>query len=207
MVGSQLQQPDSTTCGPSSLVMARLINNRNYRDTFVRDDATVDAVAFVEEVKAMRRMLCRPFDHSGRPQPPWIPALGTGPWAAARAMSGAGGAGRGGALYRVLPFDPLRPADALAVVLQAVGNAEVVPLFVGTSAVARHVVLVTGATGPDMDAGLDYYDPADGQWHTVSCVDLLAGRAVVAGWREPWFAVVPARPAGIRAGTHSAVRR
>ncbi len=207
--------------------MARLINNRNYRDTFVRDDATVEAVAFVAEVKAMRRMLCRPFDHSGRPQPPWIPALGTGPWAAARAMSGAGGAGRNGGLYRVLPFDPLRPADALAVVLQAVANAEVVPLFVGNSAMARHVVLVTGATGLDANgshsdgprtdsastngldtnAGLEYYDPADGQWHTLSCVDLLAGRAVIAGWRESWFAVVPARLANSRPASHSAARR
>ncbi len=207
VVGAQLQQPDSTTCGPSSLVMARLINNRSYRDTFVDDSGTVDAAAFADEVKTMRRMLCRPFDHSGRPQPPWIPALGTGPWAAARAMSGAGGAGRNGALYRVLPFDPLRPAEALAVVLQAAEHGEAVPLFVGNSATARHVVLVTGVTDPHTDgsdahgpdthgpAHLDYYDPADGQWHNVSCGDLLARNAVVAGWQEPWFAVVPARSA------------
>ena len=267
IVGSELRQPDSTTCGPSSLVMARLINNRSYRDTFVDDGGTVDAAAFGDEVKTMRRMLCRPFDHSGRPQPPWIPALGTGPWAAARAMSGTGGAGRNGALYRVLPFDPLRPADALAMVLRAVHNTEVVPLFVGSPAMARHVVLLTGATSPDSNgsdsdsrgagagaegrgsdgpssdgpgsdgpgsdgpssdgpgsdgsrsdgpgsdrpgsdgpgsdgpgssdpntnAHLDYYDPADGQWHTLSCAALLAQNAVVAGWREPWFAVVPAR--------------
>lgn len=203
IVGSRLQQPDSTTCGPSSVVMARLINNRSYRETFVDDEGTIDAAAFVDEVKTMRRNLCRPLDHTGRLQPPWIPALGTGPWAAARAMSGAGGAGRNSALYRVLPFDPLQPADALAVVMRALRNAEVVPLFVGNSAMARHVILLTGATSPsadgpdahrpDTDAHLDYYDPADGQWHTLSRADLLAGNAVVAGWREPWFAVVPAR--------------
>lgn len=206
--------------------MARLINNRSYRDTFVDDDGAVDAAAFVDEVQTMHRLLCRPFDHAGRPQPPWIPALGTGPWAAARAMSGAGGAGRNGALYRVLPFDPLRPADALTMVLRAVRNGEVLPLFVGNSAMARHVVLVTGAPGAELlpipttrdssdpnnqawldqvridpehatdaqrDFWLDYYDPADGHWHILSGVDLLAGRAVIAGWREPWFAVVPAR--------------
>lgn len=191
IAGTELQQPDSTTCGPSTLVMAQLINNPSYRATFLEDDGTVDGAAFVGEVKTMRRILNRPFDHSGRPQLPWIPALGTGPWAAARAMSGLGGAGRDGALYRVLPFDPLRPAHALAVVTAAVRRGEVVPLFVGTSATARHVVAVTGAT----DTTVDYYDPADGRWHTLAPADLLAGRAAIAGWREPWFAVVPARKA------------
>lgn len=189
IAGTELQQPDSTTCGPSTLVMAQLINNPSYRATFLEDDGTVDGAAFVGEVQTMRRILNRPFDHSGRPQLPWIPALGTGPWAAARAMSGLGGAGRNGALYRVLPFDPLQPADALAVVTAAVRRGEVVPLFVGTAAMARHVVAVTGATA----TGMDYYDPADGRWHTIAQADLLAGRSVIAGWREPWFAVVPAR--------------
>jgi hypothetical protein len=168
--------------------MIQLINNPAYRATFVNDDGTVDRPSFVSEVMAMRRRTSGFVDHAGRLQWPWLPALGTGPWAVARAMSGTTGAGRGDTPYRVLAFDPIHPVDALECVEAAVARGEVVPLFVGTRAMARHIVAVTGATGAD----LEYYDPADGEWHTVAGQDLVTGRAVIAGWREPWFAVVPA---------------
>lgn len=200
--GDEVMQPSDTTCGPSAVVMARLINDPAYRASLVDERGVVDRSAFVAAVRSMHRATSWVQDHSGRWQLPWLPMLGTTPWALAHAMSGPGGAGRNGYRHRVLPFDPANPGVVVAAVTAAIERGNVVPVFVGSPAMARHVVLVTGATAMT----LDLYDPASGGWHELSRVDFAAGEARVAGWTEPWFAIVAEaqttvdEPASVAAG-------
>ena len=198
VVDGELVQPSDTTCGSSSLVVARLVNDEAYRGRLTSPSGTVDRAAFVAEV---RRTHCRTSavrDQNGRWQLPWLPMLGTTPWAVARAMNGASGAGRAGRRHRTFAFDPADVGKLLATIVAVLGRGDVVPLFVGSTVMARHVVLVTDATA----TSLELYDPAGGSWQHVLLRDLIDRTARIAGWTEPWFAVLPI--GGENGGAHLA---
>ena len=63
-----------------------------------------------------------------------------------------------------------------------------VPLYVGSRALPRHVVLVVGGD----DAALTAYDPATGGRTTLTRAAFVRGDLRISGWSEPWFSVVPA---------------
>ena len=74
-----LSQPDQRSCGPSSLVAAHILLDPAYA-------ATQNPHAFAGSVLDLHRQLTG-ASAFGRAQLPWPRALGTPPWAVARAMS------------------------------------------------------------------------------------------------------------------------
>ena len=192
--GAQFLQPDQTTCGSSSLVMAKMINTPAYASTILQpDDArAVDPAAvkqrFDQAVLAMHAATSGWKDSAGGWQLPWPTQLGTAPWAVARQMAAAGGSGVAGASYRWQLVNPLDPGANYAAITTAVVSGQCVPLFIGNDVMARHVVLVTGHTADD---GLSIYDPSCGQWVTASRDGYVDNHIDIAGWAQPWFTILP----------------
>ena len=90
-LASGLVQPDPTTCGSCSLVVARMIDDRSYAEFLVNgvDAKTGERTPgtlldrFRHEVLAMHKTTSAFKDTDGRWQLPWPKSLGTQPWAAA----------------------------------------------------------------------------------------------------------------------------
>ena len=192
--GEQFHQPDQTTCGSSSLVMARMINDPAYGETILapNDDGSTDLIAVTERfdqaVLAMHRLTSGWKDGGGTWQLPWPAQLGTPPWAVARQMSADGGSGTPSTEYRARLIDPAQLGPTYDAIVGAVDAGQCVPLFIGDDLMARHVVLVTGHTA----GGLSIYDPSCGEWVPASRDAYLDGNIDVAGWGPPWFVVTPA---------------
>jgi hypothetical protein len=107
------RQPDSRTCGPSSVVVAEALRAGSGHGPWPD---------FEEHVLAMHRRLTGVRDRSGRLQVPWPRTFGTPPWAVARELGG-----------RVRRY---RQHEVLAALPTPV------PVFLGTRWLPRHVVLV-----------------------------------------------------------------
>ena len=166
-----LRQPDQRSCGPSSLVAARMLLDPAYA-------ATVTPQNFDDEVLALHRWLTRPVDARGALQLPWPRALGTPPWAVARQLSAIDAERTYAArlvLRRARAYDRLAAADAASV------------LYVGSRLLPRHVVLVVEGT----EASLRIYEPSKGVLVMVTREAFLAARLDLAGWPKPWFTVTP----------------
>jgi hypothetical protein len=88
----------------------------------------------------------------------------------------------------VQPVSPRRRHEAYDDVARAVALGHAETLYVGSRTLPRHVVLVVGGD----DAALTAYDPASGGPVTITRADFDRGALRVAGWSEPWFAVLPA---------------
>ena len=166
-----LAQPDQTTCGPSSLVAAHMLVDPGYRPA-----------SFSTEVLALHQSLTAP-SFAGRAQLPWPRALGTPPWAAARAMQTFTGV-----TYRsdVVRFGSR--SSAFSSVVSAVTAGRPCPLYVGDTWLPRHVVLAAAPT-PD---GVEVYNPGHGTIHELTRSSFLSGELTIFGsWNRPWFAVLP----------------
>jgi hypothetical protein len=72
------RQPDQRSCGPSCLVVARMLADPEY--------AGATRARFDEEVLATHRRVTGSHPAVGALQLPWPRVLGTPPWAAAREM-------------------------------------------------------------------------------------------------------------------------
>lgn len=166
--GPALRQPDQRSCGAACVVVARLL----------RTGAPV--ADFPDDVLAAHRRLVRPVDPLGRAQLPWPAALGTPPWAVARALAATEGVAYGTRITR------WSRAAAFSAAAAAVAT-HPVALYIGSSLLPRHVVLAISAA----DDALTVYDPASGSLVTVTRPAYVAGRLAVAGWDVPWFAVAP----------------
>ena len=169
-----LAQPDQRSCGPSSLVAAHMLLDPAYA-------ATQSPKAFAGSVLDLHRRLTGPT-FGGRAQLPWPRALGTPPWAVARAMSSFAAIPYRTRLVRwgsrVADFDALHAAVAAG---------HPCPLFVG-DAIPRHVVL---AAAPSAQ-GVRVYNPAHGTLEEMRRADFEAGRLTTFGrWVRPWFVVAP----------------
>ena len=169
-----LAQPDQRSCGPSSLVAAHILLDPAYA-------ATQNPHAFAGSVLDLHRQLTR-ASAFGRAQLPWPRALGTPPWAVARAMGEFSGVRYDTTL---VPFhDRGRLFDRLAA---AVADRPA-PFYVGDW-IPRHVVLAVAPT----DDGVQVYNPSHGQVAEMTRADFVARRLTTFGrWTRPWFVVLPA---------------
>lgn len=170
-----LPQPDRRSCGAASLVLAELMVSGA--------DEAPDADSFRARVLDTHRRLTGPVDARSRMQLPWPRALGTPPWAVARAL---------GALTGV-PHRTrwVRTGRGAAETLEGAHAGAPAAFYVGSRWLPRHVVLVVGATAD----GFRTYEPASGRLLTVSRAAVTGRRLALAGWDVPWFSV---RPAGRR---------
>ena len=190
-----LVQPDRTTCGPACLVVARMLGDRDYARWLETGevagrprDPRPRRRRFADEVLATHVRTNRWRGASGALQVPWPRFLGTPPWALAQELGATGGTTASGSRHRVRAIPPRRRGVAYDDVVHAVGLGHAVPLYVGNRLLPRHVVLVVGGD----DVALTAYDPASGGLVTMTREAFERGRLRVAGWSEPWFAVLPA---------------
>lgn len=175
VLGREFQQPDRRSCGAAVAVIAEALRNDNYaRRLLAGGDEEFD-----REVIAMHRRVTGIVAVSGALQPPWPRSLGTPPMALARQLD------RGRGRRRVLSAR-LRPGPAWAALATALLHGDVVPAYVGSRWLPRHVVLVTESA----DEVVRAYDPASGKTVRVTRNEWVEGRLRGAGWRTPWFVVV-----------------
>lgn len=167
------RQPDSTTCGSAVLVRARMLADPAY-DRWLRSGADPEA-RFADEALRTHRRTNRLLDSRRRPQLPWPRSLGTQPWAVARELPGR---------HRVRPVLDREPAWE-----RLVGATDPTPLYVGSTLLPRHVVLVTGPLGEDR---LQVYEPSAGATVTVHREAFVAARLGLASWNHPWWVVTTA---------------
>ena len=168
-------QPDQRSCGAACLVVARALDEPAYAAR------VVSASTFRAEVLAMHSRTTSLADVTGRLQPPWPRALGTPPWAVARQL-----AGTSGVAHQV---QPVRLRDGEAAYDELVGLPRPAALYVGSSWLPRHVVLVLDGT-PD---ALRVYEPSRGVVVTVGRERFVEHRLALAGWDTRWFSVLPER--------------
>jgi hypothetical protein len=168
-----LSQPDQRSCGPSSLVAAHILLDPAYA-------ATQNPHAFAGSVLDLHRQLTG-ASAFGRAQLPWPRALGTPPWAVARAMSEYAGVRYS---TTVVPFHDRAKLFARLSAAVAIRPA---PLYVGDR-IPRHVVL---AVAPTAD-GVQVYNPAHGTLAKMTRADFVARKLTTFGrWTRPWFVVLP----------------
>lgn len=161
--GPALRQPDQRSCGPSCLVVARMLRDPGY--------AEATSSRFAEEVLATHRRVTARRPAAGALQLPWPRALGTPPWAVAREL------GRlTGERYR-WPLVRHRRAATVERVRDGLATGLPVVVYVGSRWLPRHVLLAVAATE---DGGLEVYDPARGGL-----------RSTLGRWPVAWFVVTP----------------
>jgi hypothetical protein len=165
-------QPDATTCGAAVLVVCRRL-------------AGHPAVDFTRASLEMHRTTNRWRDVEGRWQLRWPLRFGTSPWATARLLNA--GPELFGVRYRVAVLDPVHPERLFRQLSESVRRGYPCPLFVGDRWCPRHVILAVGIE-PD---GLTVYEPSAGHLVRLSASGFATGRLGVAGWDEPWLAVLP----------------
>ncbi len=154
------------------LVMARMLGEPDYA-RWLRG-ADDPATRFADEALRTHRRTNRMVDAGHRLQLPWPRALGTQPWALAHELRGR---------HRVVLVR--NRAGSWRQIVQA---DQLVPLYVGSRLLPRHVVLVTGRDAEDR---VRVYEPGSGDTVRVDRQDFLAGRLRLAGWDRPWFVVLP----------------
>lgn len=192
-----LRQSTGTTCGSSSLVYARLLQDpaaalhvlTGYDPVTGSTQDGTAASRFHEQEAAMKRRTDDPRLHpdreGSRRSMPWIPALGTAPWAAAEELETMSGTGYG--VHLVDQDSQQDTAEAFRTAVEATDRGHPVALFIGDEASPRHVVLVYGHG----DGTLDVYDPAYGVHTVITRDQLVSGGFSVAGWGRPWAVIAP----------------
>jgi hypothetical protein len=178
------RQPDPTTCGPTCLVVARILHDEEYAGR------ASDPDTFQSEILELHRRVTSPRDTTGRMQLPWPRFFGTPPWAAARQMTAVTDTAYTSKWART---GRERAFDRIA---GATDSGHLVPVFVGSRGLPRHVVLAIGRgdgqSDGQNDGALRFYEPASGRLVDVSRADFAKGQVDLAGWGSPWFTVLPA---------------
>ncbi len=178
VLGREFQQPDLRSCGAAVAVMGEALRNDGYaRRLLAGGDEEFD-----REVLAMHRRLTGPIDVAGAIQAPWLRLVGTPPWALARQL--ARRSARSSGRRRVVAAR-LRPGRAWAAMSASLGSGALVPAYVGSRWLPRHVVL---ALEP-MDDAARIYEPGSGRVLRVTREEWVEGRLLLGGWREPWCVV------------------
>jgi hypothetical protein len=127
-------------------------------------------------------------DTSGKPQIPWPRKYGTPPWAVARQLSGTPAADGTRATYGWHLARTSLPS-AYQRLLDAARAGRVSSVFIGSTWLPRHVVLVVDATS---SGSLHVYDPARGELEELDRLAFQGSRIDIAGWDVAWFVVTPA---------------
>lgn len=164
-----LRQPDAVSCGPTSVVAARMLLEPSWRPTDLR-----------AEVAATHHRLTSTHSARDRFQLPWPRRLGTPPWAVASALTALVGRERIAAV-NVRP----RPEIGFEVLLEQVRRRPVA-VYLGSRWLPRHVVLAYATAGPD---AVRLLDPARGELVTLPRERWESQRVGVAGWKYFWFVV------------------
>ena len=199
-------QPDDTTCGSATLVMSRMMNDPAFAmwvitgydpetGTQTGDGTESDQDQRFSEAALDMHDKTNSWWQNGQPQVPWPEAWGTTPGAVLNEMNH-GHSGVPDASYDMQYVDPGDRVATYDRIAAASENGHTVPMFVGSDTAPRHVVLVTGSTGDSITVYDPYADTSStgepiGRTVTVSRADWAAGNFDVAGWDEPWGAVVP----------------
>lgn len=176
VLGRQFQQRDRRSCGAAVAVMAEALRN----DAYARRLLAGGDDEFDREVQAMHRRITGLVDASGSIQPPWVRTIGTPPWALARQL------GRTSTRGRIVQART-RPGRAWGAMNTSLGRGALIPAYVGSRWLPRHVVLAFER----LDDAVRIYEPSSGRVVRVTREEWIDGRLLLAGWREPWFAVVP----------------
>jgi hypothetical protein len=178
-------QPDQRSCGATALVVARILNDSTYA-AYVEGAGDLKA-RFRTEALAMHQRITSLADVSGRAQLPWPRAFGTPPWAVARQLSGTPAADGTRATYAWHPcrFDA---DDAFDRLLAAGGSQRVSSIFIGSTWLPRHVVLVVDRTP---GGTVHVFDPARGRLSELDRTTFTGRKVGIAGWDVPWFVVTP----------------
>ncbi|MGC5167324.1 hypothetical protein [Luteimicrobium sp. DT211] len=188
-------QIDGTTCGPAVLVVLAA-------DGDPAVAAWLDGAG--DRFAALQRSVQRRTTRTALLGVPWPQALGTPPWAAARAARW--GSVRYG--HRVVDdTDPVDLARVRAQVDSALARGVPVPLYTGgdtsrgwTTALPRHVVLVLPGGPPD---AYRVYEPGSGAIHTVRRADLWSGGRpldALGRWPHVAWALLPRPRAALSGG-------
>lgn len=211
-------QPDGTTCGSSSLLLAKMLNDPLYAmqvmtgydprtgqqtgdPSPVTDDrnplgpgATPEQIAmhnrFQHAAIELHHQTNGLTTHDGKFNGWWPEAIGTSPGSAARQMDGDGGSGTGGN-YETRYVDPGDPGDTYDRIARAADSGQAVPVYtydVDGTTGGAHVVLVTGTE----DGNLRVYEPESGETRITTREDFesrqLSGSM---GWDKPLVAILP----------------
>ncbi|WP_370287817.1 hypothetical protein [Nocardioides sp.] len=174
----RLRQPDPTTCGSACLVRLAMLRDPELAATLGEDPA-----GFASYALAVHRGTNSWRDPAGRVQVPWPRALGTTPWALARAWP---------TPTRVRAERRTGAGDLLARLHDDVA-AGPVALYLGTRWLPRHVVLVHGTTR----GALRCYEPSAGLDVEVPLTPADPARPLpgLGRFQVPWFTLgAPARP-------------
>ena len=177
-----LAQPDQRSCGPSTLVAARMLVDPEFASQ-VRSAPE----RFAREVLDLHRTVTRPTDARGTLQLPWPRALGTPPWAVARQLSTYAGPGLPAVTYGTTVVRFHDRAGLVARMQAATSAGRPVPFYVGNRWLPRHVVLAVEPT----DSGLLVYNPARGTVGPMAASDFAAATLSLGSWTTPWFVVLP----------------
>ena len=190
------KQPDQRSCGAASLVVARILGDPAY-DLYVAGGsldnprtvagAKVVQERFRAETLTMHQRITGLADVSGKPQVPWPRTFGTPPWAVARQLSGTRAADGSRATYS---WHVARTSltQAYSRLLDAGRAGRVSAIFIGSTWIPRHVVLVAGINPA---GALQVYDPARGRLSELDRLAFTGGDIDIAGWDVAWFVVTP----------------
>jgi len=165
----RLRQPDGFSCGATAVLAARLI--------WESGATPADPAA---EIARLHRALTAPQDPTGRAQLPWPRALGTPPWAVARALSGLTGQAVDTDVVR---FSAEEGYDELLRRLEQ----RPVAAYVGSVLLPRHVVLAFETTAGG--SSVRVFDPATGRRVSVSRGRWIHHELQPLGWSHLWFVV------------------
>ena len=165
----RFSQPDQTTCGPTCLVVARILADQEYAGEASEPETfRAEVLALHQKVTSLRDTLgphaAALAARSSAPRPGRWPAR----WRRSPAMSFDSDlvvSGRGSAYDRIAA---------------ATAEGHRVPVFVGNRWLPRHVVLALGV----VDDALRFYEPAKGRLVDVTR-DVVRGRAAGSGRLGP----------------------
>ncbi len=174
LFGPRLRQPDQRSCGPSCLVVARMVLDPAYADEVLP--------RFGAEALATHRRVIGSRPAAGALQLPWPRALGTPPWAVAHEMERMTGVRYS---WRLARWHREKVYERM---LAGLETGLPVPLYVGSGLLPRHVVL---ALEEEEAGAVDVYNPARGDLVTVARKAFLDSALGLGSWDLPWFTVTP----------------
>lgn len=185
-------QPDATTCGSSTLVMARMLNDPAYAMYITTG---VDPHGELPDLagSAADRFDAAALDMHDETNTWWPEALGTLPDSVADQMEDADApSGVPGSGYQSDIIDPTRPDRTYDDIVHAVEDGHAVPLYsygIQEPGTGAHVTLVIATAGDDVIV----YEPGSGEYRTMTREAFRDPEATksVLGWTEPLAVVLP----------------
>lgn len=186
------QQPDSTTCGSSSLVMARMLNDPAYAMYMVTGVDPRGELPDASSLTAAERFGAEAIAMHDRTNTLWPEPLGTFPTSVDGQMSAAAsGSGVPGTTYASTIVDPAAPGATYDRILDAVSRGHAVPMYVygiqepGSGA---HVTLIVGAEGDVVTV----YEPGSGEYRSMTREEFTSGDVSgAASWTTPLTVSLP----------------